>query len=119
MRNPGPTILSNDHSQKAKMIAARLRAFVDAIQGRSRLRVGPLSTISLMSDAADLFERMSLDKTPGRRMSADKAFMDKHRGKYFISHGDILVRKAFATEDGAKSWARMNYRNNTGWTILS
>lgn len=119
MRNPGPTVLSNDHSQKAKMVAARLRNFIDAIEGRSNLKIGPHSTAALMETAADLFERMCGDKSRGKRSTADIVFMKKHPGQYFIRQGSILVRRAFHSPIAAKQWAKENYRSDTGWTLLS
>lgn len=113
------TQLSSDHSQKARMIAAQLRRYIDAIEGRSNLKVGLRMTIAPMDAAADLLERMCLDRTRGRRTTADKMFMKKHHGKFFIRQGSILVNRAFDTAKAAQVWARENYRSDIGWTLLS
>ena len=100
------------------MISIRLRSFIDAIEGRTRLKVGPAAIVSLMDDAATLLERMAQEKTRGRRLTADKKFMAKYPGKYLIRQGSILVRRPFDTDTEATSWARENYKNRDGWTLL-
>jgi hypothetical protein len=115
----GPsTILSYHHASKANRLAARLRSFIDAMEGRSKLRVGPSSIASIMDDAATLFEHLAQEKTRGRRSAADNKFLTKHPGKYFIRQGSILVNRAFNSDEEARSWAIKNYKNRDGWTLL-
>lgn len=113
------TALSSDHAQKARMYAAQARRYIDALNGRSELKVGNSSVVALLDNLASLLEFMVRDKSRGRRTTADERLLAKNPGKHFIRQGSILVRKPFDTAEAAKAWATKNYSTTTGWSLVS